>query len=69
MPGDVDALRPPTLLRWRGRRWHSLRLSHHRGPIDRDRVYAWFPIEDNRVLKAYSPQDYVEEWLSGRLKV
>jgi hypothetical protein len=39
------------------------------GRIDRDRVYAWYPIEDNRVLKAYSLQDYVEGWLSGRLKV
>ena len=40
-----------------------------RGRIDRDRVYAWYPIEDNRELKATSLRGYVEGWLSGRLKV
>src|SRR5260221_14677143 len=40
-----------------------------RGRIDRDRVYAWYPIEDNRELKATSLREYVEGWLSGRVKV
>jgi hypothetical protein len=39
------------------------------GRIARDRVYAWYPIEDNRVLKADSLRTYVEGWLIGRLTV
>lgn len=39
------------------------------GHIDQDRVYAWYPIEDNRELKASSLREYVEGWLSGRVKV
>lgn len=39
------------------------------GRIGRDRVYAWYPIEDNRELKADSLRDYVEGWLSGKLTV
>lgn len=39
------------------------------GRIDRDQVYAWYPIEDTRELKAPSLRDYVEGWLSGRLTV
>jgi hypothetical protein len=40
-----------------------------RGRVECDRVYAWYPIEDNRELKAESLRDYVERWLSGRLTV
>lgn len=39
------------------------------GRIDRDRVYAWYPIEDNRKLKAESLRDYVEGLLSDSLTV
>lgn len=39
------------------------------GRIDRDRVYAWYPIGDDRILKAPSLQAYVEGWLSGKLSV
>lgn len=39
------------------------------GHINRDRVYAWYPIEDNRELKALSLRNYVEGWLSGRMAV
>jgi hypothetical protein len=39
------------------------------GHIDQERVYAWYPISDDRVLKALSLRDYVGGWLSGELRV
>lgn len=39
------------------------------GRIDRDRVYAWYPIGDDRMLTALSLRAYVEGWLSGQLSV
>lgn len=39
------------------------------GRIDRDEVYAWYPIEDRRELKTASFRNYVEEWLSRMMTV
>jgi SMI1-KNR4 cell-wall len=39
------------------------------GRIDQDRVYAWYAIDDARILKALSLRAYVEGWLSGKLTV
>jgi hypothetical protein len=39
------------------------------GRIDRDRVYAWYPIDDDRILKVLTLRAYIEGWLGGRLKV
>jgi SUKH superfamily protein len=39
------------------------------GRIKKDWVYAWYPIEDERVLKTCSLRAYVEGWLTGKLNV
>lgn len=39
------------------------------GRIDQEQVFAWYPIDDARTLKAYSLRAYVEGWLSGKLTV
>jgi hypothetical protein len=39
------------------------------GHIEDERVYVWYPIGDERELKAPSLRGYVEGWLTGQLSV
>jgi hypothetical protein len=47
----------------------SFAFAISQGRVDEDQVYAWYPISDERRLKAHSLRGYVEGWLSGRLTV